>query len=277
MIYIHQIFYDHLSFDLLDDGFIPLDNTENSDPDWYEFKIIYNFLKNTTLIDNSWYGFLSPSFKLKTNLSSEEVKSFIVNNKNADVCLASSCYDQIALHKNCFIQGEKKHPGLIKATEYILHKQNIALELRNIYGHSLNTAYSNYVIAKKQYWDIWLAIAETFLDMMSQDVTYSQKANKLGTYKNTTAKLGVFIQERIPAIILSSNIFNVVSLLNPNYEPCNKNIEANNYILKGLLQSCDHCKQQYSITGDKEFIRMFDFLIVEIDKLIAAKKFANKK
>ena len=60
-----------------DPGFDVLDNSANERPDWYEYWPIRKFLLNETLDENAFYGFLSPKFKLKTNLSAAEVRDFI--------------------------------------------------------------------------------------------------------------------------------------------------------------------------------------------------------
>ena len=53
-------------------------------------------------------------------------------------------FDQIAIYQNSFIQGDTKHPGLIKTTNYLLKKYNMNLPLNEMIGHSHNTVYSNY-------------------------------------------------------------------------------------------------------------------------------------
>ena len=63
---IYQIYYDEPSRQALDSGFIPLDNTDNLRPDWSELWVIRRFLLNTPLIEDQWYGFLSPKFTAKT-------------------------------------------------------------------------------------------------------------------------------------------------------------------------------------------------------------------
>ena len=47
--YIYQIYYDEASRAALDPGFLPLDNTANLRPDWYEFHVIKKFLENNHL------------------------------------------------------------------------------------------------------------------------------------------------------------------------------------------------------------------------------------
>ena len=113
----YKIYYNDKTFKLLDKDFIPLNNVNNSNKEWFEFDIIFNFLKNNKLEDDVWYGFLPPEFFQKSNLK---------------------------------VLNLKKHLEL-NTTEYFLNKYNIKLSLRNLVRDSSNTVYSNYLIAKKKY------------------------------------------------------------------------------------------------------------------------------
>lgn len=72
---IYQIFYDSETRNKILPGFIPLDNTSNLRPDWFEFLVILNFLNTNELKDDDWYGFLSPKFFEKTGINSD----FVIN------------------------------------------------------------------------------------------------------------------------------------------------------------------------------------------------------
>ena len=264
---IYQIYYNDKTFRQIDKDFIPLNNVNNSNKEWFEFDIIFNFLKNNKLEDDVWYGFLSPEFFKKTNLKGLNLKKHLELNTNSNVCLATSCFDQIAIYQNCFIQGETKHPGLINTTEYFLNKYNIRLSLRNLVGHSSNTVYSNYLIAKKEYWDNWYKLAKFFLKLQNEDKQFSKMINTKGKYKKTKVKLGVFIQERFPSIILSNNNYKVTTLLSSDYQPCNKLIPLH-FRVKGLLQTCDYLKEKYARTGEKDLIPILKFNLSELNNII---------
>ena len=81
---IYQIFYDDQSQAALDPGAIPLDNTAGPS-DWYEFWPILTFLRNNDLEEDTFYGFLSPSFSEKTGFSLAEVKSIAAHEQSRDV------------------------------------------------------------------------------------------------------------------------------------------------------------------------------------------------
>ena len=264
---IYQIFYNDKTFKLLDKSFIPLENSNKLGKEWFEFNAIFQFLSNNKLEEDTWYGFLSPEFYNKTKLSGIELKQHLSLNRKSNVCLASSCFDQIAIYQNSFIQGDTKHPGLIKTTNYLLKKYNMNLPLNELIGHSHNTVFSNYVIAKKKYWETWYDLAKLFVKLEKNDKKFSDFVNNKGKYKNTEVKLGVFIQERFPNILLSSYNYNVTTILSPYYEPCNK-LLSTDYWVKGLLQTCDHLKVRYAKTGKKELIPLIKSILAEINLFI---------
>lgn len=264
---IYQIYYNKETFSRLDKEFIPYDNKKNERTEWYEFEVIYNYLKKNSLQENVWYGFLSPEFYKKTNLTGLQIKSHLKRNEKSNVCLATSCFDQIAIYQNCFLQGEAKHPGLITATEYLLKKFKLNLPIKNLVGHSSNTVFSNYLIAKKEYWQKWYDLASFFKKLLRQDNNFQKIIKTKSNYKNSKVNLGVFIQERFPTIILSSQNFKVTTLLSPDYKFCNQAIPLH-FRSKGLIQTCDYIKEKYARTGDKKLINMLKFNLEELKTLI---------
>ena len=76
--------------------------------------------------------------------------------------------------------------------------------------------------------------------------------NTKGKYKKIKVNLGVFIQERFPSIILSTNSYKVTTILSSDYQPCNKLIPLH-FRVKGLLQTCDYLKEKYARNWRKRF------------------------
>lgn len=119
---VFQIFYDGSTKASIDLGFIPLDNTNNTRPDWYEFWVILQFLLQHDLKDDHWYGFLSPKFKFKTGLTSDNIYEFLgaIESDGYDAAIASPCWDQIAYYQNLFEQGEVVHPRITSLSQSFL-------------------------------------------------------------------------------------------------------------------------------------------------------------
>ena len=122
---VFQIYYDEASRSVLDPGFIPLDNSRNERPDWFEFWAIRSFLNSKVLDPNAWYGFLSPNFNAKTEMDSHFVLNCLSRvSPDYEVALFTYAPDVLAIHLNPFEQGEYAHPGLLRASQAFLITTN---------------------------------------------------------------------------------------------------------------------------------------------------------
>src|SRR5271167_4752328 len=102
-LHIYQILNHYTSRQELDSGFGVLDNSSNERPDWYEYWPIRKFLLNEPLNEECFYGFLSPSFKRKTNLTAAGIRDFVNREKwAADVVIVSPSLHLTAYYWNVF-------------------------------------------------------------------------------------------------------------------------------------------------------------------------------
>src|SRR5262249_23874509 len=108
-VHIFQIYYSDQTRNILDPGFLPLDNRSNERPDWREYWPIRRFLSSAELREGDFYGFFSPRFKEKTGLSSDDVRRYI--DADYDVISFSHFFDQSCAFANPFEQGEAHHAG----------------------------------------------------------------------------------------------------------------------------------------------------------------------
>lgn len=206
--HIHQIYYDDASRSQLDPGFIPLDNSNSPHSDWYEFWAIRKYLLTHELQEGHWYGFLSPKFASKTGLTSQQVFNFLshADSQGADVGLALCYYREIAFYWNCFEQGDRIHPGLVDTTIEWLKESGFSSDIRQIVNHTGNFTYCNFIFGKKKYWTAWLKLAETlFAVAEGKSSTLKDQLNSRTRHagKLQSVPMKVFIQERIPSILLS--------------------------------------------------------------------------
>jgi hypothetical protein len=133
----------------LEREFLPLDNTENKRPDWFELWVIKEFLKSADLDENRFYGFLSPKFKQKTGYSGKCVMNILERiDPDYDVVLFSSYLHHLAIFYSPFEQGEIAHPGLINASENFLANFGLKVDLKKFVTWTGNSVFSNYVVAK---------------------------------------------------------------------------------------------------------------------------------
>jgi hypothetical protein len=257
---IFQIFYNEPTKLLLDPGLLPLDNTANERPDWYEFWVIRNFLRNNTLDENSWYGFLSPKFNKKTGIASKDIFAFLeIVKDQSDVALISYPWDQIAYFKNPFIQGDVWHPGIMDLSQKVFEHLGYKIDLTELVSHTVNFTFSNFIIAKPAYWREWLVMADRFYELVeNQTSELAASLRSLTNYKNiaSEAPMKTFIQERMPAIILAENKYRIAVFGNAAF-PVSRLFTEDRFA-SGLLQTCDVLKQKYTQTGSQKYLDMFN-------------------
>jgi hypothetical protein len=203
---IRAIFYDEDSRSKIREPFIPLDNTLG-DPNWYEFWPILDFLIRNDLKDDVYYGFFSPKFTEKTGHTPEAVISKVRENNSSEVFLFSPAWCHLAYFMNPWEQGEIWHKGITLETQTFLDYVNFDLKLNTLVTSRRTSVYSNYVVAKKTYWDKWKDLAIKFFFYANHP---SGSLARLETsYGDRKVPMKVFIQERIASIVLSNNQFEV--------------------------------------------------------------------
>lgn len=255
---VHQIFYDEITRAQLEPGYLPLDNSANLRPDWYEFWSIRQFLLETPLEPDRWYGFFSPRFAEKTKLSSAEVFDFIRTIEGyADVALFSPYWDQIAYFQNPFEQGEYYHPGLMTVARRFFEVAGIRVDLERLVSDTLTAVFSNYVVAKPPFWTEWLRLANALFDFaeysddpaaiaMRTAIRYRGEADSVA--------MKVFMQERLASIVLAQGSHRVASV-----DTSDRRRPSGLLTPKVLraLQACDLLKQEYRRTGDRQFLETY--------------------
>jgi hypothetical protein len=158
---VYQILNHYTSREQLDPGFGVLDNSANEKPDWYEYWPIRNFLLTERLEEDAFYGFLSPKFQHKTNLTAAMLREFIERADPAtDVFLFSPSIHNSAYYWNVFEHGESEHPGLKAIAQRFLERIDPATRLDELVSDSRNTVHSNYFVAKPRFWRAWLSVNE---------------------------------------------------------------------------------------------------------------------
>jgi hypothetical protein len=256
--FVYQIFYDQESSRYLDPGFIPLDNTANKRPDWYEFWVIRNFLKKNVLRENAWYGFLSPKFREKSGFDSTVVLSILDQcDAHCDVALFSGGWDQLAYFANPFEQGEVWHPGLTRLSQYFLDQIGMKVDLTKLVTYSDTSLFSNYIVAKPKFWNQWLEIADKFFEFVEHG--NASEFRKDTTYGSEVYQVPIktFIQERFASVILAQGGFKVASLDQNQIGPIDPLIFKEYAQTRKMLQTCDILKEKYCRTNDDDYLKMY--------------------
>ena len=254
-IYIYQIFYDEASKSKLQKGFIPLDNSANSRPDWAEYWPIRNVLSNKSFNPDDYIGFLSPKFYEKTGCTSEYVLDGVSSAKHS-VYSFSPFFDQIALYFNSFEQGEGFHKGIYKAGNLFLKKIGANFELGNIVSDCSTCIFSNYFVARYDFWKIWFGWAEKLFEIA--EGKEGELATLLGNYTMYQAKynthfLKVFLLERLVTLVLTS--WNLQAAYMPDLNKIPFTLTAAKFL--GEFLACDALKGQYLKTNKIIYLREF--------------------
>jgi hypothetical protein len=251
----YQIYFDEISFNKIEKEFIPLDNRNSPRPDWFEFHVIRGFLKSAKLKKNSYYGFLSPRFREKTGLSGKDVHDiFNKAQGSADAILLTSQPEQIALHKNPFLQGEFYHPGLIAATEHFFDYIGRPVDLRKNVTNLQKSVFSNYIIATSNFWEEWLELADLFYSFVEQELyhdDYNMKA--LYPYRAGHVELKVFVQERLVNYLLLNSKYKTFV---PDHSRNLSAVEPVSF-RKPLLEM-EELKTKFIETGDPAFLSEYE-------------------
>lgn len=243
-IQIHQIFYDEPSRKALDPRAIPLDNREGPSH-WYEFWAILNFLRNTTLEEDTFYAFLSPSFAEKSGFTIPEVEAIVARERDRDVIVFSSFWIALFLTRNPWLHAERIHPGVLSRAQAFFDAIGEDVDLAGLTTDSTTSGFSNYFVAKPAFWRAWVELAEKYY-------AYVEAQGPDGPHQDTTDYRGeravafkVFIQERLASHVLLANDFDTVMPDHPF-----RNAPADPERLRAFLKRIDHLKRRYRATGN---------------------------
>ena len=257
---VHQIYYDAATRAKLLPGFIPLDNTANERPDWFEFWVMLNFLQSNVLDDDAWYGFLSPRFREKTGFTSQFVIEGLQRyGRSFDVAIFSPGWDQLAYFLNPWEQGEAWHPGLTDLAQAFLSGAGRSADLKSLVTDSATSAFCNFIVARKPYWLQWLQLAREFFDFveLGQDRNALSSAQTGAGTKGLRLPMKTFIQERLSSLILATGAFKVLAPDQSLGGPVSAQLFPGGPATRRMLQACDLMKGKYRQTGDHAYLDMY--------------------
>jgi hypothetical protein len=252
---IHQIFYSKETFEQLDPGFIPLDNSDGRS-DWREYWPIREYFLNNKVEGEELIGFFSPRFFEKTGLKSDQVFECISSDPGMDVYLFNPYYHLASWHLNIFMQAEKTHKGIINITNSILKLLGIELSVERLVMSSLDTIYCNYFVANIKFWKDWLIICDFIYQLSeSENSDISSILKSDASYHRGLTPMKVFLIERIASIILNINkdlnISRKVLLKDVQY------LSSKNIQIIEILKILDENKIKFQKTGCNKFLKNY--------------------
>lgn len=198
-------------------GFLLLDNSDNPRPDWREYWPIRDYLTSQSLHDSAYYGFFSPRFTEKTGLDAAKVTEFANTAKDADVITFSPQVDVGAFFPNVFVGGDLFEPGFLETSQLFLQRIGIKESLADLLMDSRTTVFSNFLIARPNYWQQWFAICEKLYAIAEHggvnDPLRKQLQHK--THYREGVERKVFVIEGIASLVLAINSSLTVKAYNP--------------------------------------------------------------
>jgi hypothetical protein len=272
-IIIYQIKSYYTKDEDLDPSCLVLDNSANERPDWYEYWPIRKFLLNEPLDEAAFYGFLSPSFKRKTNFTAAAIRAFVKNENcdAADIVLFSPSLHLTAYYWNVFAYGEYCHHGLVDVATQFFRRIGEPTNLTDLVSHSRNEVNSNYFIAKPRFWRAWLQRTEQLIAIAeSQTDPLGAELRKPTTYRgHRDTQLKIFIMERIPTWLLARNAEFTARVRDPFV------VRSRVYKLPGAIV-CDALKIAYVTNGRQEQYRDVFRLMSKLGRLFSLQiRFGN--
>ena len=205
LVHVHQILNYYTPRAALDPGFLVLDNSSNERPDWYEYWPMRRFLLEEPLQEDAFYGFFSPKFRIKTNLSAAQVREFIERaDSDTDVFLFSPSIHNSAYYWNVFEHGESEHPGLSGVAARFFARIDPAARLDALVSDSRNTVHSNYFVAKPRFWRAWLEVNERLFAIAEDPADrLGEELRRPTAYRGSAeVQMKIFIMERTATWLL---------------------------------------------------------------------------
>lgn len=153
---IYQIYYDEHSKSLIDNTFIPFDNSIPDKPNEFEYGVMRK-LHNT---EYNYLGVMSWKFKQKTEVDPKDFTLWIEQNEGYDLYTINPFYKHSKYFRNVWHQGEMCHPGIIKLVTYLFDKAGIETSMLSIPHEPKLTCFCNYWVANKRFWDQYIHYTE---------------------------------------------------------------------------------------------------------------------
>ncbi|EEA00972.1 conserved hypothetical protein [Burkholderia sp. H160] len=137
--------------------FLPLVRSDNSRPEWREFKILVDMYRNGDHLRHDYTGLFSPKFTLKSKISGAAFLEFVQRHPDSDVCFLNP-FPQLAYWSyNVWMQGEQAHPGLVQAAQTLLDASGVNIAIRDTPRHGPGLlAYCNFWVGSKRFWDEYI-------------------------------------------------------------------------------------------------------------------------
>jgi predicted O-linked N-acetylglucosamine transferase (SPINDLY family) len=201
-----QIVYSDDPNQTNDPGYRVLDNRDNPRPDWREYWPIRNYLRSTKLSDTVLYGFFSPRFRAKTQLSHHQVMEITRKHRlmGADVVLFSPQPDMGSFFRHVFEQSEVFDPGMTRLAQSFFDSVKFPVQIDRLIMDSRHVVFSNFFVASGAFWKQWFSITEALFNICEGREGALKQALTESTRYPGQVQRKVFLLERIASVLLAS-------------------------------------------------------------------------
>ena len=206
----------------------------------------------------TYIGFFSPKFYEKTTHDAKKV-SLVLNSSNAEVISFSPYFDQIAAYLNPFFQGEAHHPGLMRVSQELTSYLDIDINIKLLVSDRTTTIFSNYFVARYEFWLIWFSYAEKIFHLCEFEkceLTNALISNTDHAGKNTIP-MKVFVMERLITLVLEQlKIAAEIGTNNKNFAcVLDNSTNADKFFDKLII--CDALKGQFRKTNVLAYLNTY--------------------
>ncbi|NJD25015.1 MAG: hypothetical protein FIB06_06380 [Betaproteobacteria bacterium] len=216
-----MIHYDAQTMASIPDGFKGLPNTHPSRPDIFEIEPIVRHLTESDIIDNDFYGFLSPRFFEKTGLTASDVTG-ISQQELSKFDIASFSPGPLYLSDflNPVTHAEKMHGDFTMRFKHFVSSidKNNSLKCEEFVEARVPQRFfllSHYILARGSFWKTWAKYISLFIEAEASNQKLKllldspcQYPGRSGIYTYT-----IFILERLAGLIAFSRELKI-------YEAC---------------------------------------------------------
>lgn len=213
---VHQIYFKPEQKPKLDSDFIPFDNAGKFYPHNFEYAVFFEIFKaiKWNLVD--LVGTVSWKFKSKTGLNGSEFIAFIEANQGYDVYFVNP-FPELAIYPSVWEQGRVYHQDLVNISRTLFAQLGYSVDLLNQETPPNLTAYCNYWVGNKKFWDEYIGFLTPLWSALEQSVSGQSSPSlppELGALAdaNINAPYAPFIFERLFSTFLASKKFKTISM-----------------------------------------------------------------
>lgn len=208
---IYQIYYDKSQLKELDPNFIPYNNQGKNYPFNFEYAVFFDLFQKVNWNEVDLLGTVSWKFNRKTGLSSANIFKSIQDNPGMDVYFVNP-FPELVVYRNVWEHGEAFHPRITEITRKLLLECQYPDSILKIETPPNLTAYCNYWIANKSFWEKYIAFLRPIWDTVNSSNSEVVQTLSKPADQFINAPYLPFIFERLFSTFLTINKFNSAAI-----------------------------------------------------------------